>query len=413
MISAEEKNMNARATTQPARGRRPRDRKEQIVLAAAGLFHRSGYHNVTMEEIAGAVGITAGALYRHFRNKQELLARAVDDGLLAFELAVEQTRPGDIEALVDTMATVTLDRRDLGVLWQRESRNLPEADRIQLRNRFRTVAAKTTAIVQTARPDLPPADADLLTWALFSVFASPSHHTVQLPRPRFQILLRQLGTAVIQTRLPTSEQPEASPTPQVPSGLPRASRRESLLDAAARLFNERGYQAVSMEDIGTAAGISSAGIYKHVTAKSELLVAALTRAADALQLDTSQAFATASTADQVLELLLSSYIDLTLASSHLTGALITEIIHLPDAQRHTIRRLQHDYVTEWVQLLNSKAPGLAEPEARVIVQAVLAIANDTARIDHLRQRPQLSQDLITLGQTLMSLPPHETPEVPT
>ncbi|MEO3827029.1 TetR family transcriptional regulator [Actinomadura sp. B10D3] len=407
-MPTEDKTAMTRTNTRPVRNSRPRDRKAQIVAAAADLFHRHGYHTVTMEQIAGTVGITAGALYRHFRNKQELLARTVDDGLAVFETAVRDTAPGDIGTLLDVMATLTLDRRDLGVLWQRESRNLPDTDRDRLRHRFRSIAEDTGPLIQAARPGLTTADADLLTWALFAVFASPSHHTAQLPRARFHALLQNLGNAVIYTPLPETQ--ETSDLPRVETaGLSRASRRESVLDAAARLFGQRGYQAVSMEDIGAAAGISGAGIYNHVTAKSELLVAALTRAADALHMDASRIFATASTPGQALSSLLRSYIDLTLTSSHLTGALITEVVHLPDDQRHTIRRLQHDYVGEWVQLLTTETPDLTEPEARVITQAVLAIVNDLARIDHLRRRPRLNDDLAALGQAVLTSPRPNTP----
>ncbi|MEU8798531.1 TetR family transcriptional regulator [Spirillospora sp. NPDC048819] len=405
-----DKTATTRPGARPAGTRRPRDRKAQIVSAAADLFHRHGYHTVTMEEIARAVGITAGALYRHFRNKQELLARTVNDGLSAFESAVEGTAPGDIDALLDVLATVTLDRRDLGVLWQRESRNLPDAGRDLLRDRFHSIAGRTATVVQAARPGLSAADADLLAWALFSVFASPSHHAVQLPRARFHALLRQLGSAVVHADLPAAQEGVDAPPAASTPGIPRASRRESVLDAAARLFGEHGYQAVSMEDIGAAAGISGAGIYKHVTAKSELLVAALTRAADALHMDISRIFATASTPEQALTLLLRSYIDLTVTSSHLTGALITEVVHLPDEQRHALRRLQHDYVGEWVQLLTGREPGLTETEARVITQAVLATVNDLTRIGHLRRRPRLDDDLAALGEAVLAarLPP-DTP----
>ncbi|WP_165970471.1 hypothetical protein [Actinomadura sp. 6K520] len=106
---------------------------------------------------------------------------------------------------------------------------------------------------------------------------------------------------------------------------------------------------------------------------------------------------TSSTPEQALALLLRSYIELTVTSSHLTGALITEVVHLPDEQRHAIRRLQHDYVGEWGQLLTTRRPGLTEPEARVITQAVLAIVNDLSRIGHLRRRPPAERRPRSLG----------------
>jgi len=53
-----------------------------------------------------------------------------------------------------------------------------------------------------------------------------------------------------------------------------STRREALLTAAIRLFNQHGYHAVSMEDIGAAVGITSASVYNHFTSKSDLLVGA-------------------------------------------------------------------------------------------------------------------------------------------
>ena len=51
--------------------RRPRDRKQQILAAAGELFREHGYHNVSVAQVAAAVGITAPALYRHFKNKPD------------------------------------------------------------------------------------------------------------------------------------------------------------------------------------------------------------------------------------------------------------------------------------------------------------------------------------------------------
>ncbi len=380
--------------------RRPRDRKAQIISVAAGLFHRHGYHAVTMEGIAQNVGITAGALYRHFRNKPELLNRTLMDSLDAFEAAVADTPAGDVRRLLRAMAKLAMDRRELGVLWQRESRHLPEAERTEIRRRLRLIASRTAAVLREARPDLSPVNADFLVWAMFAVFASPSHHAVKLPRARFEELLCTIGATVVgETVSAESDGPRTAQPP--PPGLVRASRREALVDAAIHLFAERGYQAVSMEDIGSAAGISGAAIYHHVTAKSDLLVAALTRASEALQLDASRAFATATDTHEALELLLRSYVNLTVTYSHLTATLVSEVIHLPEVQRHTVRRLQQDYVGEWVQLLATERPALTEPESRVIVHAVLSIVNDIARISRLRQHLDLADELVRISEDVL------------
>lgn len=46
--------------------------KEQLVLAALEVFHRHGVARTSLNEIAQAAGMTRGALYWHFRNKEAL-----------------------------------------------------------------------------------------------------------------------------------------------------------------------------------------------------------------------------------------------------------------------------------------------------------------------------------------------------
>ena len=57
---------------------------------------------------------------------------------------------------------------------------------------------------------------------------------------------------------------------------------ESLLAVAVEVFNERGYDGTSMEDLARRLGISKSAIYYHVEGKDELLRLALHRALDAL-----------------------------------------------------------------------------------------------------------------------------------
>ena len=48
------------------------DTKESILLAALRLFARDGFEATSVSTIAGALGITKGALYRHYRNKRDI-----------------------------------------------------------------------------------------------------------------------------------------------------------------------------------------------------------------------------------------------------------------------------------------------------------------------------------------------------
>jgi AcrR family transcriptional regulator len=55
-----------------------------------------------------------------------------------------------------------------------------------------------------------------------------------------------------------------------------------VLRAAVEVFNERGYDGASMEDLSRRLGIAKSGIYHHVSGKEELLRMALDRALDGL-----------------------------------------------------------------------------------------------------------------------------------
>ena len=57
---------------------------------------------------------------------------------------------------------------------------------------------------------------------------------------------------------------------------------ESLLAVAVKLFNERGYDGTSMEDLSRKLGITKSAIYHHVPSKQELLRLAVDRALDGL-----------------------------------------------------------------------------------------------------------------------------------
>jgi AcrR family transcriptional regulator len=76
---------------------------------------------------------------------------------------------------------------------------------------------------------------------------------------------------------------------------------DTLLDAAVALFNERGYEATSVDEVATRLGVTKSAIYHHVPSKVELLRLALDRALDALFAVTQETGATTGPAIDRLE----------------------------------------------------------------------------------------------------------------
>ena len=84
------------------------DTKERILETALELFAQSGYLGTSMSDIAKELGITKGALYKHYTSKQEILNSIVErmnkmDYERAEEYEMPETEPdGFAEAYLQT-----------------------------------------------------------------------------------------------------------------------------------------------------------------------------------------------------------------------------------------------------------------------------------------------------------------------
>src|SRR5213078_4411605 len=90
----------AAAAATAATARRPGSTKAEIVAEAAGLFGPRGFAAVSVQEIADRVGITAGAIYRHFPSKEAVLDAVLFDSIEAWLAAADLETPS-IERVVE------------------------------------------------------------------------------------------------------------------------------------------------------------------------------------------------------------------------------------------------------------------------------------------------------------------------
>ncbi|WP_261566204.1 TetR/AcrR family transcriptional regulator [Frankia gtarii] len=382
--------MSARAGRAPIRRTpRPRDRRAQILAAASDLFYRFGYHNVGTEDIAKAVGITPGALYRHVRSKEELLASALSDSFERATIVIDRQPPGGFAAVVGDLAETAAHRRELGVLWTRETRHLHAEYRTPMLERFFAFLGNLTAALRDARGELSRDDAQLLSWCLLAVLTSASYHRVAASPDVLASLLRDMALRVCEARIDGCGVRAEPVAGGGETGLPPRARREALLAAAARLFGDRGYQSVTMEEVGAEVGVTGTGVYRHFATKADLLSAIVARATESLQLGMSRALAAAATPADGLDNAVAAYIDFAMAHTDLVNVLLTEVMNVPQPYRHRIRRAEHDYVAEWVRLLAATHPELDRTTVLFRVHAVLTVINDVARTPHLRGQPGL------------------------
>jgi len=87
-------------------------RRRQILDGAARCFARNGFHATSMQDVLKEVDLSAGAVYRYFSGKDELIAAIVTEVLggirEAFEEAARQTPPPPPDVLVGRVMTQVL-----------------------------------------------------------------------------------------------------------------------------------------------------------------------------------------------------------------------------------------------------------------------------------------------------------------
>ncbi|MFD8046067.1 TetR/AcrR family transcriptional regulator [Streptomyces chartreusis] len=91
-------------------------RRRQILDGAAICFARNGFHATSMQDVLKEVDLSAGAVYRYFSGKEELIGAIVGEVLgsvrAAFEEAARQSPPPPPDELVAAVLGRTLAARE-------------------------------------------------------------------------------------------------------------------------------------------------------------------------------------------------------------------------------------------------------------------------------------------------------------
>ncbi|GAA3347299.1 TetR/AcrR family transcriptional regulator [Amorphoplanes nipponensis] len=88
------------------------NRRGEIVVAAARLFAANGFHATSMADIIGASGLSAGAVYRYFRSKEELIGAVAEQALSAADetfalLLADGATPSPTDVLTAVLEAVS------------------------------------------------------------------------------------------------------------------------------------------------------------------------------------------------------------------------------------------------------------------------------------------------------------------
>lgn len=157
-----------------------------------------------------------------------------------------------------------------------------------------------------------------------------------------------------------------------------ASRREAILAAALELFQQRGFHPVGIDEIGTSAGISGPGVYRHFPSKSGLLVALFDGFSERMLGAAEEIQKVDCAPEETLDRLVDFHVATAVAERALLAVCQQDAKSLPRSDRQRIRDRQVAYSAVWEAALVRLRPELSPGEAHTVVHAAIGSIDSVA-----------------------------------
>ncbi|WP_058856061.1 TetR/AcrR family transcriptional regulator [Nocardia jinanensis] len=373
--------------------------------AAGELFRTQGYQNVGIEQIGAAVGLTGPAVYRHFKGKHDILVAALmRQTRIVEELGERADNEGTtplerLDLLLDGFGDLTAER-DEATLWRREQRHLEPEQREVFRTHFSHFGGRIAASIMGVRPELAQRDAELLGFAVLTMYSNTSGIRGKLTPDRLKQIQSTVARAIVGCYLP--ERDADSTPPEITVHRRPAGRRERILAAAADLFDERGFYDVRIDDIAAAAQISVSTFYQSADSKSDVLRAILKRGAEGLLYVTADALAPVREPQEVLGALIDTYIRQAMGlHGRIMKILATDLLYLSEEEQAALQATQREYVAEWEHALLARSDRLTGEDARSLAKATIGVITDISQTPEYREQPAIVAALTAIAHAMV------------
>lgn len=153
-------------------------------------------------------------------------------------------------------------------------------------------------------------------------------------------------------------------------------RDRQILDQAAALFYEKGFDGAGMDEIGERAGVSGPAIYHHFSGKDEILATLLTEGLDELIAATTVVHR--SDPERELQRIVRHHVEFALDHRELVNVFQRESRSLTGlGRRHFQRRMRH-YVSRWEATLARRYPAASATEVRCGAHAAIGLIHSVA-----------------------------------
>lgn len=188
---------------QTRRSQAKADRRRQLLEAAARLIAERGYARVRLEDLGSAVGISGPAVYRHFPNKEAVLAellvgistRLFEGGTDVADSAADATAA--MAGLIEFHLDFALGEPDLIRVQDRDLASLPDAALRQVRRYQRRYVELWVQVLREIDPALSETEARTKAHATFGLINSTPHSMGRTSPTVTRDVLRRMAVAAL------------------------------------------------------------------------------------------------------------------------------------------------------------------------------------------------------------------------
>jgi AcrR family transcriptional regulator len=287
----------ARGTKLAAQPRRRllRSRQNELLDEAARHMNARGVLLTSLTDIADSLKVSRAALYYYvddredlvfkvYRRSLEILARRLGEAARSGRTALE---------VVGAFVAATLDPGEPEIAALSEVGLLQGPERETVMALYEGVVARLASVLEAGAKagEIRDCDFDVAARCIVSMIhwvplAPRWKVTEQLDRPRLVAFIRELVSfGLAENRTKRSPPPEIDVSPLVApaistldQGTVRGAKREAILLAASRLFNAKGVDTTSLDEIAAALGTNKRALYRYVGDKQAIVAACYERA---------------------------------------------------------------------------------------------------------------------------------------
>jgi len=178
------------------------------------------------------------------------------------------------------------------------------------------------------------------------------------------------------------------------------TRDEQILAAAEKVFFERSFDGVGVDEIGRVAGISGSAIYRHFSSKDAILAALFDKTLDTLLARVGEP---EDDPQADLEKLVRSFVSLTNSHQRLVSIWLREQRSLAQRYRREHDRRQRRITERWVASLERCYPGRSTDEIMTATRGVqLLLLSEAMRPPGGRRAKQAEELLVQLGLSALA-----------